>query len=185
MNRHGLATWLFTLSLLAGMAQAGSAADGQATAAEPGAAPLVVFLVRHGEKVDSSADASLSPAGEQRAGHLALLLRDAGIEQVHSTDYIRTRDTAAPTATSLDLAVQIYQPDELAAFADRLRATGGRHLVVGHSNTTPALVALLRGEPGEAIAEGWEYDRLYMVSVRPGGPAETVLLRYGDRSSAD
>ncbi len=185
MNRRGLATWLFTLSLLAGMAQAVSAADGQAIAAEPGAAPLVVFLVRHGEKVDSSADASLSPAGEQRAEHLALLLQDAGIEQVHSTDYIRTRDTAGPTAAALTLAVQIYQPDELPAFADRLRAAGGRHVVVGHSDTTPALVALLGGEPGQAIAEGWEYDRLYMVSVSPGESAETVLLRYGDRSAAD
>lgn len=52
----------------------------------------VVFLVRHAERGDDGAmtgseDPRLSQAGVQRAQELALLLRDAGITHLHSTDY--------------------------------------------------------------------------------------------------
>ena len=143
-------------------------------------APLVVFLVRHAEKVDASADPELSPPGAARAAALAAVLRDAGVERVHSTDFIRTRDTAAPLAAALGVEVEIYDPRELAAFIDRLEPSGGRHLVVGHSNTTPAAVELLGGEPGGEIDEASEYDRLYVVSIGGDGAVDTVLLRYGD-----
>ena len=46
--------------------------------------------------------------------------------------------------------------------------------MVGHSNTTPALVEALGGDPGSPI-ESLEYDRLYMVTFEGGvgtyGPA--------------
>ena len=56
-------------------------------------------------------------------------------------------------------------------------ATPGRHLVVGHRNTTPDVVQKLGGEPGPAISDT-EYDRFYVVVLTPEGPA-TVVLRYG------
>jgi len=46
---------------------------------------LVVFLVRHAEKVDQSMDPDLSEDGYLRAEALALALADANIEQVHSS----------------------------------------------------------------------------------------------------
>ena len=144
--------------------------------AEP---PMVVFLVRHAEKVDASQDPDLSAAGETRAMRLARLLRDAGLDHVHSSDFIRTRETAAPIAAELDLDVELYDPGDLAALAGKIRATGGRHLVVGHSNTTPEMVDLLGGDPGSEIDES-EYDRLYVVTVGVDGTANAVLLRYGD-----
>lgn len=141
--------------------------------------PLVVFLVRHAEKVDASADPELSESGRVRADELAKVLRSAKIEQVHSTDYIRTRKTAAPFAASLELDVSFYDPRDLEGFADQLREAGGRHLVVGHSNTTPALVELLGGEAHGPIHEPSEYDRLYIVTIDQNGSANTVLMRYG------
>ncbi len=139
---------------------------------------LVVFLVRHAEKVDDGRDPELSAEGQQRAGTLVTTLRDAGIEHLHSSDYLRTRDTAAPIAAKLDLDIEIYDARELPKLVEMLRAAGGRHLVVGHSNTTPEVVALLGGEPGTAIDEPSEYDRLYIVTVADGR-VSTVLLRYG------
>ncbi len=53
----------------------------------------------------------------------------------------------------------------------------GRHLVVGHSNTTHDLVTALGGDPGPPI-ESLEYDRLYLVSMEEGG-VRTILLRFG------
>ncbi len=148
--------------------------------AAPDVEPLVVFLVRHGEKVDSSKDPELSAAGRARAAVLARSLRSAGIEYVHSSDFIRTRETATPTAAEIGLEVELYDPRNLPALVEKLRAVGGRHLVVGHSNTTPPLVGLLGGRPGEPIDEAREYDRLYVVTVAGHGVASSVLLRYGE-----
>jgi hypothetical protein len=46
------------------------------------------------------------------------------------------------------------------ALVEELRRTGGRHLVVGPSTTTPAMVELLGGEPTAPIHEQGEFDRL-------------------------
>jgi|GEM_PF-2331648 len=143
--------------------------------------PLKVFLVRHAEKVDQSRDPDLSEAGYQRAAALADVLRSANIEYVHSSDYMRTRKTAAPVAELFGLEVRLYDPRNLPAFAEQLNEEGGIHLVVGHSNTTPALTELLGGEPGEPIEEKNEYDRLYVVSIMADGSVSSTLLRYGEK----
>lgn len=141
--------------------------------------PLVVFLVRHAEKANNTSDPPLTAAGHDRAGALARALRSARLDHVHSSDYIRTRDTAAPTAADQELDVELYDPSDLAGLADALLEAGGRHLVVGHSNTTPSVVALLGGDPESAIDEGDEYDRLYVVTVGPHGYSSSALMRYG------
>lgn len=141
--------------------------------------PLVVFLVRHAEKVDDSRDPELSTAGLERAGELRRSLRDAAIERIHSTDFIRTRDTAAPIAEDLGLEIELYDHGNLEGLVEHLRRTGGRHLVVGHSNTTPKVVELLGGEPGTEIDEASEYDRLYVVTIGIDDSVSTVLMRYG------
>jgi phosphohistidine phosphatase SixA len=137
-----------------------------------------VFLVRHAEKVEIGDDPALSEAGEERAEALANLLRDAGIGAIYTTDYVRTRETAAPLASMLGLGLTLYEPEKLEELAAEIRQRGGRCLVVGHSNTTPFLTALLGGDPGEPIDEESEYDRLYVVTMAPGGVVSTVVLRY-------
>ena len=145
----------------------------------PLADPVVVYLVRHAERAeDGTNDPPISQAGEARAQELAFILEDAGIDHVHSTDLQRTRQTGAPLVEAAGLAVQVYDPSDLPAFAAALKATAGRHLVLGHSNTTPDLVAALGGDPGDPIDES-EYDRLYVVVIPARGPVSTVLLRYG------
>ena len=139
---------------------------------------LQVYLVRHAEKVDQSKDPDLSEDGYFRAGELARTLADAKIEYVHSSDFIRTRNTAAPVAEFFGLEIELYDQNDLFAFSDSLKARGGRHLVVGHSTTTPNLVELLGGDPGYPIEELNEYDRLYILTIR-NGKVNTVLLRYG------
>lgn len=141
--------------------------------------PLVVFLVRHAEKVDNSKNPKLSTAGNTRATALATSLHDADIQYVHSTDFIRTRKTASPVATKCGVKIGQYEAGDLPALVGRLKSNGGRHLVVGHSNTTPKLVELLGGEPGSKIQEK-EYDRLYIVTIGKDGVASTVLIRFGD-----
>ena len=156
---------------------------GPALAQSPAGAgePVVVYLVRHVERAeDGTNDPPISAEGRARADALAGMLADAGITHVHSTDYERTRQTAAPLADALGLPVETYDPRDLPALAAHLRGTPGRHLVVGHSNTTPDAVAALGGEPATAIGE-MEYDRLYVVVIPADAAARptTVLLRFG------
>jgi len=144
---------------------------------------LVVFLVRHAEKVDESIDPDLSEDGYLRAKELARTLADASIEQVHSSGFIRTKETARPVADLFGLEIELYNPKDLYEIADQLKAAGGRHLVVGHSNTTPALVEILGGDPGSPIKEKNEYDRLYILTITEDD-VNTVLLRYGKSCSS-
>lgn len=150
--------------------------------------PSLVVLVRHAEKAEAPAnDPPLSPEGEERARALARTLADAGITRIHSSDTRRTRDTAAPLAAALGLEIELYDPRDLPGMADRLRALPGRHLVVGHSNTTDVLSGLLGGASFGEIVEAWEYDRLYFLTPQPEVPGiapgisgfETVLIRFG------
>ncbi len=143
---------------------------------------LVLFLVRHAEKVDKSMDPDLSGDGYLRATELARTLADASIERVHSSGFIRTKNTAEPVADLFGLEIELYNPRDLNTIAEQLKAAGGRHLVVGHSNTTPALVEILGGDPGSPIEED-EYDRLYILTIMKG-EVNTVLLRYGKSCSS-
>lgn len=141
-----------------------------------------VFLVRHAEKTTEKNDPGLTEAGKARAIALADRLEGEGITHIHSSDYIRTRDTAAPLAKRLGLDVEIYDAGDLPGMAEKLKATPGRHLVVGHSNTTPQLTELLGGDGGTPIVEATEYDRLYVVTMEAGEPVKSYLTRFGAAS---
>lgn len=141
-------------------------------------APIIV-LVRHAEKSDDDPeDPSLTAAGRRRAEALARLLGRSGVSAVLSTDYRRTRDTAGPLARAAGLEVEIYDARRLEELARELRRRRGLVVVVGHSNTTPELVAHLGGDPGSPIADD-EYDRLYVVHPGGEGATATLLLRFG------
>lgn len=149
--------------------------------------PTVVLLVRHAERAeDGTDDPPISDIGRERARLLADMLRDADVTHIHTTDLRRTRATGRPTAEGAGLDMLVYDPGDLEAFAQELRATPGRHLVLGHSNTTPQLVEALGGAPGPPIEE-LEYDRLYVVTLAPDGTS-TVRVRFGrlyDGSGSD
>jgi phosphohistidine phosphatase SixA len=153
------------------------------------ATPDLVVLVRHAEKADEPAgDPPLSAAGAVRAAELARVLAGAGITRIHSSDTRRTMDTARPLAEALGIEIERYDPRDLEGMAARLRALPGRHLVVGHSNTTDVLSGLLGGDTFGEIVEAWEYDRLYFLAPSPAGEgagATTVLLRFGARATPD
>ena len=144
-----------------------------------------VFLVRHAEALypppeEAPRNPPLNRLGRERAARLADVLQDAGITAILSTDLRRTLQTAGPLAERLGLEIETYDHRALPALADRLANTPGRFLVSGHSNTTPELVRLLGGEPGEPIEEKTEFDRLYVVTLAPGRPVSTLLLHYGE-----
>jgi broad specificity phosphatase PhoE len=142
-----------------------------------------VIVVRHAEKVDDSADPALSPAGLARATALAAVLRDAGIEAIYTTQYQRTRDTAAPLARHLGLSPVIVETGGQAADHGRAVAAkvlaeeaGRTVLVVGHSNTVPAIVRGLGATDTGSIADD-EYHNLFIVQIA-GSVVRLIRARY-------
>ncbi|MEM9407930.1 MAG: histidine phosphatase family protein [Acidobacteriota bacterium] len=151
---------------------------------EGGDAERVIFLTRHAEAEypyqEDPRDPPLTALGRERAKALAHALSSAGVTQILSSGYRRTRSTAAPLAQRLGLEVESYDAQDPQATARRLRKLNGRIYVAGHSNTTPELVALLGGDPGAEIDPVWEHDRLYVVTLdASGGHLSTTLVRYG------
>lgn len=163
-----------------------AAASGPVVLVHAEEAPTVIYLVRHAEKMDAGTASDpknppLTDGGVRRANALVPLLADAEVTGIYSTDYLRTRQTVQPLADELDIEMETYDPARLAEFARELRTRPGRFVVSGHSNTTPALVELLGGDPGAPIDEPREYDRLYVLVI-DGDSTTTVLLRYGEPS---
>ncbi len=154
------------------------------------APPTVVLLVRHAEKAaQPPQDPPLSDAGSARAQALLAVARDAGVTAIITTQYERTRKTAEPTAVALHVTPEVVDAGPLAqhakAVADRILAhAGGTVLVVGHSNTVPAIVEALGAPKPRDICDS-EYDQLFVVVLGDAGPPRVIRSRFGAASAAD
>ena len=136
-----------------------------------------IYLVRHAEKqADGGKDPALTDAGMFRAEQLATWLQDKDIREIWSSDYRRSRDTAEPLLSRLDLELTLYDPRDLPALAKDLLDRRNNALVVGHSNTTPELARLLCGCVISDMDES-EYDRLIVVTVTDGDKRVETLIQ--------
>ncbi len=166
------------LGLLAGAWLVACAAVPTASVSDVAARETRIFLARHAEK-DKGDDPGLTADGAARAAALSARLGGEGITEIWSTKTRRTEATAAPLAAALGLTVQIYEAGALQALADNLRQRPGALLVVGHSNTTGELASALGAEPGPAIDETSEFDRLYVIAIDGNGLVRSRIERYG------
>ena len=179
---------LFVAALLAMAASCAGASDRGATApaAASAARDTLVIVVRHAEKAtDDPADPSLSEVGRRRAQALAEVLASSPVDAIYTTQLRRTRETAAPLARSLNLEVRVRPIDagNAATYADELAAhirdrhQGQTVLVVGHSNTVPAIVKAVSGVEVGPMDET-EFTRLYVVARGGASAARVVAARY-------
>ena len=149
-------------------------------------ATTTVIFVRHAEKAELPADdPPLSDAGKLRVEELTRQLVKAdvvqGIDAVYATPYRRTVETAKPVADALGLPVNSYDAADTEAIMERIvkQHKGKIILVVGHSNTLPALIGNMgASKKVPPIAED-EYDNIYIVSIPWFGKTKTIRLRYG------
>ena len=150
-------------------------------------ATTTVIFVRHAEKAtEPTTDPPLSEAGKRRAAELTRQLVDAdvvaGVDAVYTTPYRRTVETAKPVADALGLPVNSYDAADTEAIMEEIvkEHKGKIILVVGHSNTLPALIGNMgASKKVPPIAED-EYDNIYVVSIPWFGKTKTIRLRYGE-----
>lgn len=145
-----------------------------------------VIFVRHAEKALAPADdPGLSEAGKRRAAELARQLVDAdvvaGVDVIYSTSFRRTEETVQPVATALDIPITSYDAANTETIMDEIvRAHKGKIiLVVGHSNTVPALIGNMGASKKVPEIDENEYDNIYVVSIPWFGKTKTIRLRYG------
>lgn len=143
-----------------------------------------VYLVRHAEKADASADPLLSEAGQARAAALSAALAEAHPGHIFTSTLQRTRLTAAPTAEFHSATVEPIGFEggataHVAAIAGRVRALPDDAvvLIVGHSNTVP-LIARALGYAEAADMPECEYDRMTVLHLMEDG-AHGQVSRYG------
>lgn len=159
----------------------------QSTRVASGSAATTVVVVRHAEKsTDDPRNPSLSPEGRSRAIALSTLLRNAGVTDIYTTQYKRTRQTAEPLAQQFGIAI-VERPinsANSATYAGDLtreiltRSAGKGVLVVGHSNTVPDIVKALSGSAVPEIADP-EYDHIFVVVIPPSGSPRLMQLGFG------
>ncbi len=135
-----------------------------------------IYLVRHGEKQAVKEDPKLTQCGKLRAEQIANMLAQTNIKHIYSTPYQRTMATAAPFAKQNKLAIKQYSPAKLAQFSQQLLKQKESALVVGHSNTTPQLAALLSEVEVAEITEK-QYRNLYQIHVSSSGKTVTLLTQ--------
>ena len=140
-----------------------------------------IILVRHAEKVDATMtqDPELTDTGKQRAERLAKIVKHYKPGAIYSTDFKRTRDTAAPMASRRKLQVQIYDPKRPDELMDTImKSETKRFLVVGHSNTIPGLANLLGRKELFKNLDDSEYGAIYIVRLKDGKIRKTEIIPY-------
>ena len=144
--------------------------------------PTTFFIVRHAEK---DAQENLNAAGIARAKGLRDFLIKQPIHAAYSTDYARTIDTAAPTATALNLSIQKYDARKADAKwgAELIKKHAGQNvLIVGHSNTVLPTMKSLGAKMTYNLAYE-EYHNMFIVRVQSGS-VQAVRINYGNVSAA-
>jgi 2,3-bisphosphoglycerate-dependent phosphoglycerate mutase len=145
------------------------------------------IIIRHAEKDTTvkgsqmmQADPPLSAKGQVRAESLIDLFQKYKINTIYSTNYNRTKSTVLPFADANGLSINEYDPKQLKAFAETLKAPANHSktiLIVGHSNTSPKLVNLLLGKDVYKDLDDAVYNQYWLVETN-GRRTEAKVIEY-------
>jgi broad specificity phosphatase PhoE len=139
-----------------------------------------IILVRHAEKADAtSVDPDLSPEGKQRAERLMKLVKKYRPGAIYSTDFKRTRETAAPMAARRKLQVLTYDAKKHQDLIDAImKSKTKRFMIVGHSNTIPGLANLLGKKDLFKNLDESEFGAIWVVRIKDGKVRRTEIFPY-------
>ncbi len=149
-----------------------------------------IFLVRHAENAaEPRPDPPLLETGVARSELLARILAKSGVKAIYTSQFLRTKATGEPLAklvgfagVPITLKLSASNPREVSSESIQeivgklLQTPGDNSLVIGHSNSVPAVIKALGGDVAP-IGEK-EYDNLFVVTVYAKGKASVTQLKY-------
>jgi broad specificity phosphatase PhoE len=98
---------------------------------------------------------------------------------IYSTDFKRTRETAAPMAARRKLEVLTYDAKKHQDLIDAImKSKTKRFMVVGHSNTIPGLANLLGKKDLFKNLDESEFGAIWVVRIKDGQIRKTEVLPY-------
>lgn len=147
--------------------------------------PRLVILVRHAEKAAVPGDdPPLSELGQVRAAALAAAMRSSPPTAIVTSTRRRTFETSDTVSKHTGVVAQRISLDgggaaHIAAVAAAVRKQRGVVLVVGHSNTIPAIVTALGGPALPDICDATYSHFFVLVPAVGTQPATLTLARFG------
>ena len=126
------------------------------------------YFIRHAEKVDNSQNPDLSEKGLKRAELWNNIFSEVDFDEIYSTDYKRTLQTASPTATTKKIEIKLYNPKTINIESFKKETLGKKVLIVGHSNTTPKFVNQMINQNLFTDIEDETFGNLYIVTIIDG-----------------
>ena len=126
------------------------------------------YVSRHAEKAGvMSSDPPLTAWGLQQANDLQAYLKGKKIGAIYSTDFVRTKATARPTADFFHVPITLYEASNSTRLVDSLKAYNQRNvLIIGHSNTVDDIVNRFVGTNAVTDLPDSEYGSLFIVKKR-------------------
>lgn len=123
------------------------------------------YFIRHAEKIDSSQNPDLSEKGLKRSELWNKIFSEISFDEIYSTDYKRTLQSASPTATTKKIKIKLYNPKTLNIESFKKETLGKKVLIVGHSNTTPKFVNDIINQNLFSDIEDETFGNLYIITV--------------------
>lgn len=123
------------------------------------------YFILHAEKIDSSQNPDLSEKGLKRAELWNKIFSEISFDEIYSTDYKRTLQSASPTATTKKIKIKLYNPKTLNIESFKKETLGKKVLIVGHSNTTPKFVNDIINQNLFSDIDDETFGNLYIITV--------------------
>jgi len=149
------------------------------------AQPSMVILVRHAEKAAVAGnDPPLSEVGTERASALAVAMAASKPSAIVVSNLQRTALTAAVVAKQTGVTPTVVGMEggsagHIAAGATAVQGSKGVGLVVGHSNTVPAIIKALGGPTLPDICDATYGNFFVLTPARDGQPAALTISHFG------
>ncbi len=138
-----------------------------------------IYLVRHADRIESTD--GLNDLGLKRAQDLKRFLKNKDIQHIFSSDYNRTKQTAAPIAEALKISPKIYDAGNLPSLVKKIKDHHRNEniLVVGHSNTTPEMANLFGLKPKLNNLPHETYHKIYKINLYGDDAIKFTEMEYG------
>ncbi len=133
------------------------------------------YFIRHAEKrLDQGNDPELTEEGKRRAMAWVNYFFLKNVDHIISSDYKRTRATAAPLAAAHDMDVEIYDVKTVTGLELLKKYRGKTVALYGHSNTINQYTNELQNDSVYNALDEKDYDSYFYVRVSGSGKSSGV-----------